>query len=170
MSVPAAAVGGVAFVVSNTLGMSLLCGVVVLTAMALHDTFRRRDLISVMALNEQAYTVPEVRRYGNALVVPRGRRRAAAALERVLKNAGSPGSYYLADRVRACRHEIRTLADALRAPGARAEPTSLALCWQLLRSGADSPLYNWHLPAEDLQMSLRRINAGIRPRTPAAES
>jgi len=129
MTVPAAAVGGAAFVVSNALGMSLLCGVVVLTALALHDTFRRRDLISVMALNEHAYTVPDVRRYGNLLVVPRGRRRAAAALERVLKNAGSPGSYYLADRVNACRHEIRALADALRAPEARAEPTSLAMCW-----------------------------------------
>jgi hypothetical protein len=167
MMVPAAALAGIAFVVSNTLGMSLICGVVVLTALALYDTIRRRDLISVMALNEQAYTVPEVRRYGNGLVVARGRRRAAAALERVLRNAGSPGSYYLADRVNACRHDIRALADALKAPEARAEPTSLAMCWQLLRSGADSPLYNWHLPAEDLQVAVRRIRAGVR-RTPAA--
>jgi hypothetical protein len=167
MMVPAAALAGIAFVVSNTLGMSLICGVVVLTALALYDTIRRRDLISVMALNEQAYTVPEVRRYGNGLVVARGRRRAAAALERVLRNAGSPGSYYLADRVNACRHDIRALADALKAPEARAEPTSLAMCWQLLRSGADSPLYNWHLPAEDLQVAVRRIRAGVR-RAPAA--
>jgi len=167
MSAPAAVLAGAAFVVSTTIGMSLLCGVVCLTALALHDTFRRRDLISAMALNEHAYTVPEVRRYGNGLVLPGGRRRAAAALERVLRNAGSPGSYYLADRVNACRHEIRALADALRAPEVCAEPTSLAMCWQLLQSGADSPLYNRHLPAEDLQMAVRRIRAGVRRKPPA---
>jgi hypothetical protein len=169
MSAPAAALAGASFVVSTRLGLSLLIGVVFLAALALYDTFRWRDLISVMALNEQAYTVPEVRRYGNGLVVLRGRRRAATALDRVLKNAGTPGSYYLADRVHACRHEIRALADALRAPEARVEPTSLAMCWQLLRSGADSPLYNWHLPAEDLRGAVRRIRAGVR-RSPTAGS
>lgn len=167
MSAPAAALAGGAFVVSNALAFSLLCGTACLLVLALFDTVRRRELIALLALNEQAYTVPEVRRYGNGLVVPSGRRRAAAALERVLRNAGSPGSYYLADRVHACRHEIRSLAEALRAPEARVEPTSVAMCWQLLRSGVESPLYNWHLPAEDLRVAVRRIQAGIR-RTPAA--
>ena len=103
------------------------------------------------------------------LVVLRGRRRVAAALERVLANAGAPGSYYLAGRVHRWRHEIRDLAELLRAPDTCAEPTSVALCWQLLRSAAESPLYNWHLPAEDLGIVVRRIRAGIR-RSPATES
>jgi hypothetical protein len=160
----AAGLAASALPVSHALAVALVCGVAFLLLLAIVDTARRRDLISQLALNEQAYAVPEVRRYGNGLAVPSGRRRAAEALERVLRDAGSPGSYYLAGRVYACRREIRELAEALRSPEARVEPTSLAMCWQLLRSGVDSPLYNWHLPAEDLRMSVRRIQAGIRKR------
>jgi hypothetical protein len=168
-SVPAAGVAAGALLLSNTLAISLACGSVCLMLLALGDTVRRRELIATLALDPSAYTVPEVRRYGAGLVMLRGRRRVAAALERVLTNAGTPGSYYLADRVHKCRHEIRDLAEALRAPGTRAEPTSVALCWRLLRSAADSPLYNWHLPADDLPVTVRRIRAGIR-RSPAPES
>jgi hypothetical protein len=160
----AAGLAASALPVSDALAIALVCGAAFLLVLAIVDTLRRRDLIFHLALNEQAYTVPEVRRYGNGLVMPSGRRRAAAALERVLRNAGSPGSYYLAGRVHACRGDIRELVEALRAPGARVEPTSLAMCWQLLCSGVDSPLYNWHLPAEDLRMTVRRIHAGIRHR------
>jgi hypothetical protein len=162
LSVPAAALAGAAFVVSDALAISIAVGAAALLVLALVDTTRRRRLLANLARNEHAYVVPDVKRYGEALVMPRGRHRAAAALERVLKNAGTPGSYYLAGRVNACRHEIRALADALRAPGTRAEPTSLALCWELLRDGADSPLYNWHIPAEDLLVAVRRIRAGVR--------
>jgi hypothetical protein len=162
MSAPAAALAAAAFVLSNALAISLICGMACLLLLAFTDTMRRRELIARLALNPGAYSVPEVRRYGHELVVLRGRRRVAAALERVLRNAGAPGSYYIADRVYACRHEIRALAEALRAPETRAEPTSIALCWRLLRSAADSPLYNWRLPADDLRVAVRRIQAGIR--------
>ena len=169
LSAPAAALAAGALPFSGALAISLTCGVVCLLALALADTVRRRELIATLALNPSAYSVPEVRRYGAGLVLPRGRQRVAAALERVLTHAGTPGSYYLADRVHKCRHEIRDLAEALRAPGTRAEPTSVALCWRLLRSAADSPLYNWRIPAEDLRVTVRRIRAGIRP-SPAPES
>jgi hypothetical protein len=169
LSAPTAGLAAGALPLSHALAISLLCGVACLLLLALGDTVRRRELIATLALNPSAYSVPEVRRYGAGLVMLRGRRRVAAALERVLTQAGTPGSYYLADRVHKCRHEIRDLAEALRAPGTRAEPTSVALCWRLLRSAADSPLYNWHLPAEDLHVAVRRIRAGIRP-SPAPES
>jgi hypothetical protein len=164
MSVAAAALAAAAFVVSNTVAISLICGLACLLMLALVDTIKRRELIERLALNRSAYSVPEVRRYGHRLVVLSGRRRVAAALERVLTNAGAPGSYYLADRVHACRHEISALVEALRAPDTRAEPTSIALCWRLLKSAADSPLYNWRLPAEDLRLAFRRVQAGIRRR------
>ena len=169
LSAPAAAFAAGALPWSGALAIALACGVVCLLALALADTVRRRELIATLALNPGAYSVPEVRRYGAGLVMLRGRQRVAAALERVLTHAGTPGSYYLADRVHKCRHEIRDLAEVLRAPGTRAEPASVALCWRLLRCAADSPLYNWHLPAEDLRVTVRRIRAGIR-RSPAAES
>ena len=161
LSAPAAGLAAGALLLSDALAISLACGVACLLILALGDTARRRELLATLALNPSAYTVPEVRRYGAGLVTLRGRRRVAAALERVLADAGTPGSYYLADRVHKCRHEIRDLAEALRAPGTRAEPTSVALCWRLLRSAADSPLYNWHLPAEDLRVTVRRIRAAI---------
>ena len=162
MAAAAAGLAASALPVSDALAIAFVCGAAVALVLAIVDTLRRRDLIFHLALNEQAYAVPEVRRYGNGLVVPSGRLRAAEALERVLRNAGSPGSYYLARRVHACRREIRELAEALRAPDSHVEPTSLAMCWQLLRSGVDSPLYNWHLPAEDLRMTVRRIRSGVR--------
>lgn len=158
----AAGLAASALPVSDALAIALVCGAASLLVLAIVDTLRRRDLIFQLALNEQAYTVPEVRRYGDGLVVPSARRRAAEALERVLRDVGTPGSYYLTGRVYACRREIRELAEALRAPESQAEPTSLAMCWQLLRNGVDSPLYNWHLPAEDLRTTVRRIRAGVR--------
>lgn len=169
LSVPAGALAAGALLLSNALAISLACGIVCLLVLAIGDTVRRRELIATLALNPSAYSVPEVRRYGAGLVMLRGRRQVAAALERVLSHAGTPGSYYLADRVHKCRGEIRDLAEALRAPGTRAEPSSVALCWRLLRSAADSPLYNWHLPAEDLRVTVRRIRAGVR-QSPAPES
>jgi hypothetical protein len=159
---PVVGLAAAAVVVSTALAVSLVCGIACLLVLALLDTVRHRELIANLALNRNAYAVPEVRRYGEDLVVLRGRRRVAAALERVLATAGSPGSYYLAGRVHACRHELRALADALRAPETRAEPTSVAMCWRLLRNAAESPLYNWHLPPDDLRMAVRRIQAGIR--------
>jgi hypothetical protein len=163
LSAPAAGVAGAALLVSTPLAISLACGAACLLLLALFDTVKRRELLSELALNEGAYVVPEVQAYGKELVVLRGRRRAAAALERVLANAGEPGTYYLADRVNDCRYELRALAKALRAPGTRAHPTSVALCWRLLGRAAESPLYNWHLPADDLRAAVQRIRAGIRP-------
>jgi hypothetical protein len=170
MSMAAVGLAAVALIVSNALAISMVLGVASLLLLALGDTVRRRDLIARLALNEHAYAVPEVRRYGAALVMLRGRRRVAASLERVLADAGAPGTYYLAKRVHDNRREIRALAKALRAPGTEAEPTSIALCWRLLRSGAESPLYNWHLPAEDLGIAVRRIRAGVRPPHPAGHA
>jgi hypothetical protein len=163
LSGAAAGLAGLALIVSTALAISIAAGMAALLLLALADTVRRRDLIARLALDQHAYAVPEVRRYGASLVMPRGRRRAAEALERVLANAGTRGSYYLADRVRANRHEIRALAEALRAPGTRAEPTSIAFCWRLLRSAAESPLYNRHLPRDELGVAVRRIQAGVRP-------
>lgn len=167
-SAVAAGLAAACFSASHPLGFALAAGAVALLALALFDTARRRELIAELALNEQAYSVPAVRRYGESLVAPR-RRRIAAALDRVVRNAGAPGTVYLASRVHACRGEIKALAATLRARGARPDPTSIALCWRLLTRGAESPLYNQRVPAEELRAAVRRIHAGVR-RVPAAHS
>jgi|SRR5919204_1734303 hypothetical protein len=162
-SIVAALLAAGALFASTRLGIALMCGVVCLLLLAVADTLRRRDLIATLALDPHAYAVPEVRRYGASLVLFRRRKRVAASLERVLEDAGRPGAYYLVDRVDKYRREIEAVASALRAPGTRVEPTSVALCSRLLTRAAESPLYNWRVPADDLGVAVRRIQSGIRP-------
>jgi hypothetical protein len=167
MSAAAAGMAALALIVSNTLAISVGTGVAALLVLALSDTFRRRELLALLALNPNAYVVPDVKRYGDRLTVPRGRQRLARALERVLSQAGSPYSYCIGGRVNKFRKELEALAASLRTPGARVEPTSVALCWRLLTRAAESPLYNWKLPADELGFEVQRIQAGIR--RPAAD-
>jgi hypothetical protein len=148
--------------VSSTLAISLALGVAFLLALALGDTCRRREMLAILALDPSAYALPDVQRYGDELVAPRGRMRLATSLERVLTHAGTPASYCIAERVNAFRGEIEALAATLRAPKTRIDPTSVALCWQLLTRAAESPLYNWRLPADDLGFQVQRIQTGIR--------
>jgi len=164
MSLAAGMLGALALIVSHALAISIGIGVGFLLVLAIRDTMRRRELLASLALNPSAYVVPDVRRYGDRLVVPRGRHRLAKALERILATAGTPGCYCIPDRVNKFRKEIEALASTLRMPGTRVEPACVALCWRLLTRAAESPLYNWELPADELGFQVRRIQAGIRPR------
>jgi hypothetical protein len=164
MSVAAAVLAGLALLVSNVLAISIAIGVGFLLVLALVDTVRRRELLANLALNPNAYVVPDVQRYADRLVVASGRQRLAKALERILDTAGTPACYCIPSRVNRFRKEIEALACTLRMPGTRAEPASVALCWRLLTRAAESPLYNWELPADELGFQVRRIQAGIRPR------
>jgi hypothetical protein len=158
----AAAAAAVALTQSTTLAISLGVGVAVMALLAFNDTCRRRELLARLALNPNAYVMPDVQRYGDSLVAQRGRERLAAALERVLSHAGTPASYCIGERVNKFRAEIEALAASLRAPKTRIEPTSVALCWRLLTRAAESPLYNGNIPADDLGFQVQRILAGIR--------
>jgi hypothetical protein len=143
------------------LAIALLVGVGCSLVLAGADLYRERELLAMLALDQRAYALPQVRRYGARLVLMSGRQRVAGALERVVENAGMPGSYYLPERVNKYRREIAALASALRAPDARVEPTSVARCWRLLTRAAESPLYNRRYPADDLGFEIRRIRAGV---------
>jgi hypothetical protein len=158
----AAAAAAIALIVSNALAISVGIGVAAMVTLAVSDTFRRRELLARLALNPNAYVVPDVKRYGDRLTVPRGRRRLAKALERVIIHAGTPYSYCIGDRVHKFRRELETLAALLRSPETRVEPTSVAHCWRLLTRAAESPLYNWELPADELGFQVRQIQLGIR--------
>jgi hypothetical protein len=158
----AAAAALVALTQSTTLAISFGLGALVMALLAFSDTCRRRELLARLALNPNAYVVPEVKRYGDYLVGPRGRKRLAASLDRVLSHAGTPMSYCIGERVNKFRDEIEALAASLRAPKTDVEPTSVALCWRLLTRAAESPLYNGNIPADDLGFQVQRIQAGIR--------
>jgi hypothetical protein len=162
LGIAVAGLAGATFLYSGTMALALLAGVGCSMSLVLVDTIRRRELLAGLALNRNAYALPEVRRYGAKLVMAGGLSRLANALERVLTNAGTPGAYYLTDRVDKFRDDIDELAEALREPGARVEPTSVARCWRLLTRAAESPLYNGHIPEDDLGFEVQRIRAGIQ--------
>jgi hypothetical protein len=161
----AAGAGAIAALLASptlTLPISLGAGVVVMLLLAFSDTCRHRELLAHLALNPTAYVVPEVQRYGDELVAPRGRQRLAASLERLISHAGTPASYCIGERVHAFQKEFEALAASLRSPRSHVEPTSVALCWRLLTRAAESPLYNREIPADDLGFQVQRIQAGIR--------
>jgi hypothetical protein len=159
--IAAAVAAAFALTDSITLAISLGAGVLVMVLLVISDTCRRRELLARLALNPNAYVLPDVQRYGDQLVAPRGRERLAASLERLLSHAGTPASYCIGERVNKYRGQIEALADSLRAPRTQVEPTSVALCWQLLTRAAESPLYNGNIPADDLGFQVQRIQAGI---------
>ncbi len=155
--------GAIGALASGWLAATILVGGGGLLVVWIFVTLQRASLIHDLAVEPQAYIVPDVRRFGARLVVEPGRSRIAASLDHVLANAGKPGTYYLADRVDACRDQIRALALAFRARASRIEPTSAATCRSLLTDAANSPLYNWTLPPQNLVSVLRRIRPGVKP-------
>jgi hypothetical protein len=162
LGIAVAGLGGATFLYSGAMALSLLAGMACALVLVAVDTLRSRELLAGLALNRQAYTLPEVRRYGRKLTMASGRARLATALERVLTNAGTPGCYYLSDRVEKFRADIDAVVVALRTPGALVEPVSVARCWRLLTRAAESPLYNGRIPEDDLGFEVKRIRAGIQ--------
>jgi hypothetical protein len=117
--------------------------------------------LASLATDPGAYALPEVRALGERLVEDTTRRHLAGWLWEVIREAGQPGSLYLEDRVRAHSHQLRTLARDLSAGNVVVQATSMATCFRLLTSAAESPLYNPNVPAEQLLSMLFRIRLGV---------
>lgn len=145
--------------VSRPVGIAFLAGSGVEACVAAVAALGRRELISRLALEPQAYVLPEVERYG--ATVASQRERLAAWLVEILVDAAHPGTIYLPDRVARHAGELRSLARELAAPDAAVRPPSAVACRRLLTHAVESPLYNPRLPADDLALALNRIRAGI---------
>jgi hypothetical protein len=122
----------------------------------------RRELIARLALEPDAYEIPEVEAYGVHLARPRYRRVLAEGIRKMIREALRPDNLYLGDRVLRYARELEAVARDLLTPGVRVHPAAVARCRRLLTEAADSPLYNAKLPAEDIPQILRRIRAGIQ--------
>jgi hypothetical protein len=85
----------------------------------------------------------------------------AQGIRKMIAEAFRHDNLYIGDRVARYARELEALARDLLAPGVRVHPASIARCRRLLTEGAESPLYNDRLPAEDVALVLRRIRAGI---------
>ncbi len=155
----ALALAGLLGPASRPVAIAFLAGSVVEACLAAVAALRRRELISRVALEPQAYVLPEVERYG--VTVASQRERLAARLVEILIDAAHPGTIYLPDRVARYAGELRSLARELAARDATVRPPSAVACWGLLMHAVESPLYNPRLPADDLALALNRIRAGI---------
>jgi hypothetical protein len=142
--------------------LPMLVGGAVAGLLSLANLVSRRNTIAQLSLDPDAYTLDEVRRHGDALVCPIERQRLAAWLREVVREAPMPGSWYLADRVSRHAGQLEALAAEITSPTARVRPSSAAACLRLLTHAADSPIYNYSVPAEELPATIERIRRGIR--------
>jgi hypothetical protein len=136
-------------------------GALVELIVAAGAVFLRRSQIARLALDPAAYAIAEVEAYGRKLTRPPERARLAAWLEEIRAEANLPGSLYLADRVWRVAHELEALARELVSPAVAFEPVAAVACRRLLTHAVESPLYNPRVPADELELALRRIRAGM---------
>jgi hypothetical protein len=158
----AAAWAGLAAVTNTRLAVALGVGVAFELAAAVWFALTRRGLIAGLAVEPDAYVLPEVRAYGAQIAGPRPRRDLAVGIRKMVREAVRPDSLYLGERVQRYARDLEALAHDLTAPGVRVHPASVAACRRFLSEAAESPLYNPRLPEDDIPRILRRIRAGIQ--------
>jgi hypothetical protein len=155
-----------AWELSARLGVAVIVGAAVQAMLSVVAYVTRRDRLEELALDPSAYVIPDVRAFGAWLARPRQRRLLARALASLIKDAMRPGNFFLGDRVLRYGRELETIARDLLSPAVRVQPAAAATCRWLLTHGAESPLYDPKLPAEDLGSMLYRILAGMSPAGP----
>jgi hypothetical protein len=154
------AAGLIAFF-SLPIAAAFIAGALLEGLIAADSVYRRRELISCLALQPAAYALPEVAAFGEKAMRPRQRARLAAWLSEVVADAHAPHSLCLGDRVMLVADELEALACALISPSGSIEAPSVVACRRLLTDMVDSPLYNSALPVGDLHDAVHRIRAGM---------
>jgi hypothetical protein len=123
--------------------------------------FARSERIARLALNPDAYMIPEVAEYGGRCAGKRERERLADWIREVVAEGPRPESAQLQDRVARYADDLERVAGEM-AAAARVRPPAAVACRRLLTHAVESPLYNPRLPAEQLRETLERIRRGIR--------
>jgi hypothetical protein len=151
----------VAWQLEPRLGIAVCVGAALQLVLATWAFFSRRERLEELAIDPAAYIIPDVKEFGMRVAAPRQRELLARGILSLIRDAVRPGNLYLGDRVVRYGRELEAIARDLLSPTVRVQPTAAASCRWLLTHGADSPLYNPRLPAEDLGSWLYRIRAGI---------
>jgi hypothetical protein len=146
---------------SIRVALALGAGAALQAVVALALWLRRRELIERLAVHPEAYTIPDVARFGSRVASVRGRQELAARLEALVRQTDSPWHVHLTDRVRLHARDLEAIARELVVPSSYVRPASAVACRRLLTRTVRSPLYNPHLPEEDLTAVLARIRTGI---------
>ena len=161
----AALVAGPTALIDVRLAVAFGAGAGFGAVLAFTSATQRRAVIAALARHREAYSVPEVRRYGTKLATMESRKALAHSIATLLKDPDRSGAgVALVDRVIWQAPALAALAQALIEPRNAAEPTAMAACSLLLTDGRMSPLLNPALPRAELDETLQRIHAGISPR------
>jgi hypothetical protein len=144
------------------LGWPVLIGAVAAIVGAAWMRADRRTMLTRLVAQGDALSMPDVRVYADRLVARR--LVIASGLRHVISScARGSGELVLVqpERVDAHADRLKRLADAFADPHVPIHPVSAALCVRMLREPASSPLYNPHVPADELDRLLTAIERGI---------
>lgn len=161
LGLAAAALAGPLTLVSSPAAIALGAGAAAELLVAGAAELGRRESISRLALDADAYVLPEVMRYGTHVARLQERQRLARWLQELVHDARLPGVFFLRERVVHHARELEAVASALASPAATVHPASAVACLRLLTRAPHSPLYNDRLPADELALALRSIRSGI---------
>jgi hypothetical protein len=156
------------------LAFALVAATVLTLVLSGRSLWRRRELLSALLLDRDAYSIEAVRDRATRFATPERRRRLgkwARTIVEVARGEELPASAsvrVLPDRVLP-RHEcLLRIADALEDDDRPVHPASVALLHRLLTRPGLSPLYNPGLDEDLLDLALHRVEAGV-DRSPPAE-
>ena len=175
LAAAAGALAAILWTTSTMLALALAAGAAVELVLVAVAIVGRRWLIEQLALEPEAYALPEVKAFGAHLLEPRASARLAASIRSMLaenarlerRRVVASSVYYLRGRVAHYSRELEAIAADLLSPAVLVQPVSIARCRWLLTQAAESPLYNPRIPVEDLGVALRRIRDGMeRPAQP----
>jgi hypothetical protein len=143
-----------------SLAVPLLVGGLTSSVLAARAYWRRWDLLDRLALDREAYRIPEVRRRADHSATMDSRH----VLADCVRNLLDPPGYPCAARVRAEAEGLEALARELDDPGLSLDPACAVACKRLLTEADVSPLFNETLPADDTSARVRQIRAGFKQR------
>lgn len=159
----------IAVAIDPRLALALAAAAVAMGVLCFRAIFRRRELLSLMMSERDAYSIEAVRRRASRFATPERRHRLGAWLGKVVAVADgtqTPPSTtvrVLDARVKPRRERLLKLADAFNDDAREIHPTSIALLHQMLTRPGFSPLYNVGLDEDLLDLALHRVEAGIEP-------
>jgi hypothetical protein len=158
----AAAVAACAVVAFSVPFAAALVGFAVLEAgIAAIVRYTRGEGVARLALNADAYAIPEVAEYGSHCAEKQERDRTAAWIREVVAADPYGNNFHLSDRVARSARDLERIAIELASATSVRPPVAVA-CRRLLTHAVESPLYNPGLPADDLRNTLDRLQRGIR--------
>jgi hypothetical protein len=166
--------GVVAIAIDPRLALGLAAIAVGTGVLCARSFWQRRELLVMLLVERDAYTIEAVRRQAARFATPKRRHRLGAWVRKLVAVADgeahppSTNVRVLDARIEPRRERLIKLADAFDDDAVEVHPASVALLHQLLTRPGLSPLYNVGLSEDLLDLALHRIEAGVEV-TPAGQ-